>query len=90
MKYIYKPVGTCSTKIEFDINNSVVSNIKFTNGCNGNLQGIASFAEGLTASEIAKKCAGIKCGFKNTSCPNELSKAVLEASTAEMLNEKKN
>ncbi len=79
MTYEYRPKGVCSMKIVFDINNGMVSNIQFTGGCNGNLQGIARLAEGRSASEVIKLVEGIKCGFKNTSCPDQLAQALKQA-----------
>ena len=74
--YTYKTSGTCSTEINFDIEDNKIYNLTFTNGCNGNLKGIASLVEGQDKDEVIKKIKGIKCGFKNTSCPDQLSKAL--------------
>ena len=79
MHYTYKTKGTCSVQIDFDINEDKVYNVKFLGGCNGNLQGISALVEGLTASEVVKRLKDIKCGYKNTSCPDQLAIAVLEA-----------
>lgn len=79
MKYEYKTKGTCSSRITFDLDGDVVTNVKFTGGCNGNLKGISSIVDGMTVEEISKKLDGITCGFKNTSCPDQLAKAVTEA-----------
>lgn len=79
MKYTYKTQGTCSSQISFDINNGIVTNVQFIGGCNGNLQGISKLVEGMYAEDIIKKLSGIKCGFKNTSCPDQLSKAIIKA-----------
>ena len=79
MTYEYKTKGTCSSRITFDLDGDVVTNIKFTGGCNGNLKGISSIVDGMTVEEISKKLDGITCGFKNTSCPDQLAKAVTEA-----------
>ncbi len=85
MEYVYKTSGTCSQKITFDIEEGIVRNVKFYGGCNGNLKAIASLVEGCSAQEIAKKCAGIRCGFKNTSCGDQLAQAVLRAAEQEKL-----
>lgn len=74
----YKTKGTCSQAIDFDIVNGKVTNVCFHGGCNGNLQGIAKLVEGLTPNEVITKLEGIKCGFKNTSCPDQLAKALKE------------
>lgn len=79
MTYEYKTKGTCSSRITFDIEGNVVKNVKFTGGCNGNLKGIASIVDGMTVEDIEKKLSGITCGFKSTSCPDQLAKAVREA-----------
>lgn len=79
MTYEYKTKGTCSSRITFDLDGDVVTNVKFTGGCNGNLKGISSIVDGMTVEEISKKLDGITCGFKNTSCPDQLAKAVTEA-----------
>lgn len=79
MRYTYKTKGTCSSQIEFDINGDVITNVAFTGGCNGNLKGICSLVDGLTVEQIESKLKGTKCGFKPTSCPDQLSIAVREA-----------
>lgn len=79
MKYSYRPNGVCSRMISFDIEDGTVKNIKFTGGCSGNTQGVASLAEGMKADEIIERLSGIRCGFKGTSCPDQLAKAVKEA-----------
>lgn len=86
MKYSYKTKGTCAQQIDFEINDAVITNVKFYGGCDGNLKAIPRLVEGLTAEQIAEKCAGIQCGFKNTSCADQLAKAVLEAQEAEAQN----
>ncbi len=79
MTYEYKTKGTCASRITFDLDGDVVKNVKFTGGCNGNLKGISSIVDGMTVEEIGKRLDGITCGFKNTSCPDQLAKAVTEA-----------
>ena len=79
MKYTYKTKGTCSSQITFDIDGDVISNVEFTGGCNGNLQGISKLVDGMTVDSIIQKCSGILCGFKSTSCPDQLARAVKEA-----------
>lgn len=75
-KYTYKPKGVCASEINFEIENGIVKNIQFIRGCSGNTQGIAKLAEGMEASEIIKRLKGTDCGFKGTSCPDQLSKAI--------------
>ena len=74
----YRPKGVCSQKITFDVENGKVKNVKFLGGCNGNLQGIASLVEGMPVEEVIEKLEGIKCGYKDTSCPDQLAKALEE------------
>ena len=75
----YKTRGTCSTQIDLEVEEGIVKNVKFTNGCNGNLQGISRLVEGMKAEDAIKKLRGIRCGFKSTSCPDQLSYAIEEA-----------
>lgn len=79
MHYVYKTKGTCSQQIEFDIEGNVVTNVSFLGGCNGNLKAISALVEGMTIEDIEKKVSGIQCGFKGTSCADQLSLAVKEA-----------
>ncbi|MCM1306046.1 MAG: TIGR03905 family TSCPD domain-containing protein [Bacteroides sp.] len=79
MEYVYHTKGTCSSQITFDIENGVVTNVRFRGGCNGNLQGISRLVDGKTVDEIEGLLQGVKCGFKSTSCPDQLAKAVRQA-----------
>ena len=73
----YKTQGVCSQVINYDIDdNGKVRNVSFVGGCNGNLQGIGKLVEGMSADEVIERLKGIKCGFKNTSCPDQLAKAL--------------
>lgn len=83
MKFVYKTKGTCSSEISFDIDGDVISDIKFRGGCSGNTQGVAKLAEGRTVDEIEKTLKGIRCGFKPTSCPDQLALAVRAAKEAQ-------
>lgn len=82
MHYIYKTRGTCSTKIELDIEGDVIHNVVFTGGCNGNLQAIPKLVEGLTVSQIVEKISGISCNGRPTSCGDQLARACQEAYAA--------
>ncbi len=84
MNYKYKTRGTCAREISFELENGIVKNVSFYGGCNGNLKGIAALIEGKKAEEIIPLIKGIKCGFKPTSCPDQLANALQEA-----LNEQK-
>ncbi len=79
----YYTKGTCSTAIDFDIVEKdgvkIVKNVRFTGGCNGNTQGVARLVDGMPADELIKKLEGIRCGFRPTSCPDQLAKAVKSA-----------
>lgn len=76
MKYTYKTSGTCSRSIEFEIIDGKVQDVTFMGGCNGNLKGIARLVEGLEVDEVIKRLEGITCGFKSTSCPDQLAQAL--------------
>ena len=78
MKFTYKTKGVCSSSIELEIDDGIVKSVKFTGGCNGNLQGIGSLVEGMEVDDVIKKLSGIKCGFKGTSCPDQLAEALRE------------
>lgn len=79
MTYNYKPHGVCARGLSFDIEDGKVTNISFSGGCSGNTQGVSALAEGMDADELIERLAGIRCGFKSTSCPDQLAKAVAEA-----------
>ena len=79
MRYEYNTKGVCARKITFDIEDGVVKNVEFYGGCNGNLKAISKLVEGKSAAEINEILAGNTCGFKNTSCADQLAKAVIEA-----------
>ncbi len=80
MHKTYQPQGVCSRQIDFDIENGKIYNLTFVGGCNGNLKGIAALVEGQDIETVKEKLKDIKCGFKNTSCPAQLSKALEEVS----------
>ena len=77
--YEYKTKGTCSQKIFFDIEDNKVKNVQFVGGCNGNLKGIGALVEGMKAEDVIDRVAGIQCGMKSTSCPDQLSVALRQA-----------
>ena len=76
----YRTQGTCSVQIDFDVEDNKIHNLEFAGGCNGNLKGIAALVEGKDIDEVKDKLKGIKCGIKNTSCPDQLAKALEEVS----------
>ena len=75
MSYLYKTKGTCASLIEVELEGNIVRNVKFTGGCHGNLQAIPKLVEGMTVEEVENRIAGIRCGYKNTSCGDQLAKA---------------
>ena len=76
----YRTKGTCSTMINVSLDeNHVIQDVSFTGGCNGNLQGICKLVTGQRAEDVIEKLEGIRCGFKNTSCPDQQSKALMQA-----------
>ena len=79
MKHVYKNSGTCSSSVEFDLVDGKLYNVKFVGGCNGNLKAIGKLVEGADAKEVAQKLRGNTCGFKATSCADQLAKAIGKA-----------
>lgn len=78
MKYEFKTRGTCSSKIIFEVEDNKLKNVQYIGGCNGNLQGIGRLVEGMDVEEVKKRLSGIRCGFKDTSCPDQLARALAE------------
>ena len=72
----YKPRGVCSSAIDIEVDGDVIRSVKFTGGCNGNLQGISRLVEGMKVDDAISRLKGIRCGFKNTSCPDQLATAL--------------
>ena len=79
MHYAYNTKGTCSVKIDFDIIDGKVKNVQFAGGCNGNLKGISALVDNMPVEEVVTRLKDIKCGFKTTSCPDQLATALLES-----------
>ena len=79
MHYEYTTKGTCSRTIFFDLEDGTVHNVQFIGGCNGNLKGIGALGEGMNAQDVIEKVAGIQCGSKSTSCPDQLAAALKQA-----------
>ncbi len=80
MQYRYKPKGVCSREIVIDVEDGVVSNVKFIGGCAGNTQGIGALVKGMKVEDVISRLDGINCGFRGTSCPDQLAKALTEIS----------
>ena len=72
----YRTKGTCSSAIDIELDNGIIKSVHFTGGCNGNLQGISRLVEGMPAKEAISRLKGLKCGFKPTSCPDQLAVAL--------------
>ncbi len=83
MNHTYRPRGTCSTLITFDLEDGRVKNVRFKGGCNGNLKAIGILTENMDANKLVLMLEGNTCGFNNTSCADQLAKAVREAMDAE-------
>ncbi len=79
MAYNYRTKGVCSRNISFDIVDGKVTDVHFDGGCSGNSKGVASLVEGMPAEEAIRRLEGITCGFKGTSCPDQLAKAIHQA-----------
>ena len=77
--YEFKTSGTCAQRIRFDVENGKVKNVQFIGGCNGNLKGIAALVEGMDVDAVIERVRGIRCGMKQTSCPDQLAQALLAA-----------
>ncbi len=78
----YTPTGVCSRGIDFELEDGIVKEVRFTGGCSGNTQGVAALIKGMPAKEAISRLKGLKCGFKPTSCPDQLAIA-LEAALAD-------
>lgn len=79
MTYTYRPKGTCSQQMTVELDGNIIKDVKILGGCNGNLQGISNLVKGMDANEAIRRMKGVKCGFKNTSCPDQLAIALEEA-----------
>ena len=75
----YTTRGVCARSVTFDLDDGVVYNVRFEGGCSGNTQGVAALVEGMSAEEAIRRLSGIRCGFKTTSCPDQLAQALTKA-----------
>lgn len=75
-EFEYKPIGVCSSKIKLLIEGDILKDLEVIGGCPGNLQGIKALVKGMKLTDIKSKLKGIKCGFKNTSCPDQIANAI--------------
>ena len=79
MKYTYNTKGTCSTKIDYEIEDNKIHNVTFTNGCNGNLKAISRLVEGEDVDKVINRLKGVTCGFRETSCGDQFARALEES-----------
>lgn len=77
-QFIYKTKGVCSSAIEISIEGDVIQSVRYHGGCSGNTQGVAALVAGMTVEDAINRLSGIRCGFKSTSCPDQLSIALRE------------
>ncbi len=78
----YKTKGTCSRQIKIETEGDVVKSVEFVGGCSGNTQGICRLVKGMKVDDVIAKLEGVRCGFKETSCPDQLAKALKKMKTA--------
>ncbi len=83
--YTYNTSGTCARQLSFDLDGRTVHNVSFSGGCNGNLKAISKLVEGMDARELVEKLSGNTCGFKNTSCADQLARAIKAAEAEQSL-----
>lgn len=83
MKHTFTPKGVCPNKLEFELVDGTIHNLVFTSGCNGNLKAIATLVEGMEAKKVVSLLSGNTCGYKNTSCADQLARAIEKAQAAE-------
>ncbi len=79
MTYTYRPKGVCAQRMTIELEDGVIRDVQILGGCNGNLQGISALVRGMKAEDAIARMRGIRCGMKNTSCPDQLAKALEEA-----------
>lgn len=82
-KITYFPQGTCSKQMDVEVENGVVKNVTVYGGCHGNLQGICSLVRDMPVDQVISRLQGIRCGYKNTSCPDQLAQALKQAQATE-------
>ena len=83
MNVSYQTRGTCARRITFDLTDGIVRDVRFDGGCSGNSKGVSALVEGMTAEEAIRRLEGIRCGFKATSCPDQLAQALKQTLQAE-------
>ena len=83
MEIKFKPRGVCSQAIRLELTDRIVHSCRFTGGCPGNTQGLCRLVEGMEAKEVVSRLRGIRCGFKSTSCPDQLASALEQVLSAQ-------
>ncbi|MBE6018904.1 MAG: TIGR03905 family TSCPD domain-containing protein [Clostridiales bacterium] len=78
-KFTFYPQGVCSMMIEIELDGDIIKDVVFTGGCNGNLSGISKLITGMRAEDVIERLEGTRCGMNETSCPDQLSKALRQA-----------
>lgn len=78
MKYSYKTKGTCSRQIDLVVEDGILKEVEFIGGCDGNLKGITNLVYNMPVEDVIQRLSGIRCGNKGTSCPDQLTKALIE------------
>ncbi len=85
MEYIYTPKGVCSSKMKIELDGNIIKKVEIIGGCAGNTVGVSRLVEGMNIDEAIKRLKGIPCGFRSTSCPDQLAKALEEAKEKQRL-----
>lgn len=85
MEYVYNTKGTCSAQIIIDVQNNKIENVTFVGGCNGNTKGISQLVKGMAVDEVIEKLQGTTCGFRPTSCPDQLAQALKQIKEKEKI-----
>ncbi|MCD8085276.1 MAG: TIGR03905 family TSCPD domain-containing protein [Clostridiales bacterium] len=79
MKISYQPKGVCSRLMNIEVEDGVIQNLEVIGGCNGNLKGISALVKGMKVEDAISRMEGIRCGFKSTSCPDQIAQALKQA-----------
>ena len=82
--YTFTPSGVCAKQMEVKVENDIVMDLTVFGGCNGNLKGISSLVRGLKIDEVIERLSGIRCGMKDTSCPDQIAKCLLAYKSEKM------
>lgn len=77
-RFTYRTAGVCSRAIDFELEDGIIQSVTFHGGCSGNTQGVAALVRGMRVEDAIARLSGIRCGFKSTSCPDQLATALRE------------